>query len=527
MVGKINMNYIMHLFSGFMPEIFLSFSILYLMVASALYAAKNKDRGYTVTNIQLFQSYIKLLLALLLAINSECNIQILDYLFVNDISGRLLKIIIIFFSIILLNPLREASEFQKIKFADMLIMYLLAILSILVLISSANLLSIYMALEMQALCFYVFVASNKESTASQDAALKYFILGSFASVVFLIGCSLMYSFFGTTSLVDYNSFFNDSSIYSSLFSKEPTSYFSVICGQILVFSAFSFKLGLAPFHFWSVDVYEGSSLFATLIISLLPKLVIINLVMKFALCFDLFFENYLWVVGYFGALTAFIGGIFAIRQSGLKRFLIYSSMGQLGFALASLAETTAPEVFATVYFYVIVYIITSIVSWYVVIFYTKYHCLVKNSENNRGDYDLSSLNLFQDLYKINPTLALSIVVIFFSLAGIPVFIGFLIKFFVVQSIAFESKEVFAFILLIVSNAIPGFYYIRFIKISMYESQALKINNDPRFGIFPHQSNSSASMTLFCLLTTMLMYLTFNPTLLNLLCQQMVVGSIFY
>jgi hypothetical protein len=100
MVGKINMNYIMHLFSGFMPEIFLSFSILYLMVASALYAAKNKDRGYTVTNIQLFQSYIILLLALLLAINSECNIQILDYLFVNDISGRLLKIIIIFFSII-------------------------------------------------------------------------------------------------------------------------------------------------------------------------------------------------------------------------------------------------------------------------------------------------------------------------------------------------------------------------------------------------------------------------------------------
>ena len=523
------MNYIIHLYSGFMPEIFLSFSILYLMIASVMYVTSNRSSGYTSSAFQLFQAYAVLMLALLLVVNTECNVQVLDYLFVNDISGRLLKMVILVFSLILLAPLREACEFQKIKFADMLIIYLLAILSILVLISAGNLLSIYLALEMQALCFYVFVASNKQSMASQDAALKYFILGSFASVIFLIGCSLLYSFFGTTSLVDYNSFFKESSYLRFLLLKEPRTYFSIIAGQIFIFSAFTFKLGLAPFHFWSIDVYEGSSLFATLIISLLPKLVIINLLMKFALCFDLFLENYMWVIGYAGASTALVGGVFAIRQSGLKRFLVYSSMGQLGFALASLAESSSLDVFSAVYFYVIIYVITTIVSWYIVVFYTKYHGSLKSYVHKDSDYDLSSLNIFQDLYKTNAMFALAILIVFFSLAGIPIFVGFLIKFFVVQSITLSGKEVFLFLLLLASNVIPGFYYIRFVKISMYEfSSAFKENKIAKFGMLSNNAyRNDANLTLFGSLVVCLIYITFNPTLLSLFCQQIVVGSVFY
>ena len=190
-----------------------------------------------------------------------------NFLFLNDLGGRLLKMILIFFSTFTLFFIGRSFCLQNINFFEYFSVFLLSLLALLLLIDASDILSAYLIIEMQALCFYVLASFKRDSSFSTEAGLKYFISGSFISGVFLLGAALIYGCLGTLNfnILNWLLTFNSFSDFESL--KILT-----LIGILLVTFTLLFKVAAAPFHFWSPDVYEGSPLSSTIIFSVIPKI---------------------------------------------------------------------------------------------------------------------------------------------------------------------------------------------------------------------------------------------------------------
>jgi NADH-quinone oxidoreductase subunit N len=246
---------------------------------------------------------------------------------------------------------------QSLNFFEYFSILLLSILSLLLLVSSCDLISTYLVIEMQALCFYILASFRRNSAFSTEAGLKYFIAGAFISGIFLLGASLVYGSLGTLNfntlslLLSFN--LNTDLIYIKMFS---------LVGILLITITLLFKVAAAPFHFWAPDVYEGAPLSSTIIFSILPKLVIFSFFIKW-LCVisSLFYsiKDFFVIIGLF---SVFVGTFFALSQKRVKRLIVYSSIAQIGFLVAAL-ETGSVSGFSSIFFFLVIYIISSILIW--------------------------------------------------------------------------------------------------------------------------------------------------------------------
>ena len=507
-VGKKHLT-LMQIFSSFIPEIFLSFCILFQLVFNVSQITKLSNNFPLIEKEVFFQTFFILVSLLLLYFNFKVENFFSNFLFFSDLSSRSIKILFVLSCLFLSIILIRSFKLQKLNFFEYFSLFLLAILALLLLINSTDMISAYLVIEMQTLCFYILASFNRNSAFSTDAGLKYFISGAFISGIFLFGCSLIYGGLGTLN-------FNTLALLLIYPLENEYSVLNnfILLGALFVTITFLFKLGAAPFHFWVPDVYEGAPLATTILFTILPKLGIFYFLIKWLLIISISFPTILNLLYASGLLSIFIGALFAIRQKKIKRLLIFSSISQIGFLIAVLSVINL-ETIVSIYFFLIIYLLTSLLTWSQVLNLYIFQSKVVSFFNVQSLKSIFLVSL-ANFYKYNKIWGFTFILIFFSMAGIPPLGGFLAKFFILFSLVANCNLNEALLLVIIST-ISVFYYLRVIKIIFFESKGIKLKNSHNQIIF-----SSFLFEIECLLIStglfLLIFWFFYPTGLILVCQ---------
>lgn len=496
----------------FLPEIFVSVALLIQLLVN-IRVINNPYNNYPILIKETFGQTLAILICTFFLFTNHLSSEFVSYggYLVSDNSIITAKIFVTIVAIVVLFLVQESLNIQKINFYEYFTLYLISILSIYIMISSGNFLVFYLAMEMQALCYYVLASMNRTSVYSAEAGLKYFVSGSFISGVFLLGVSYLYGALGTLDLQGL-------SLICS-FPLEPYSVslsFLVSFSVILVVVTLLFKLGCAPFHKWSVDVYDGAPLASTIIFSLLPKFSFIIVLTRVIYCFIPIMPDVLpFILIAFGTYSVIVGTLGAFRQDRVKRLLVMSSVAQTGFVVSGLAGATI-FAFANVYFFYLVYIITSIISWSAVVLFYLSHSQFSNY-SNRSLY-LSDLANFSS--KGLGLFCFIIALAFFSSAGVPPMAGFVAKFSIIKGLVDNAYTLYAGII-ILTSCFSAYYYIRIVKIMFFEPTTMKnklVTKESAFHV-PLNSNGYIHITfIIAICTFFLFYMFYNPTIFMLICE---------
>lgn len=480
----------------FFPEIFLVTSI-FILTLHATFIVTDRSLGFPL----IVQSFLKLCILvlfftiILLCNNFISNTVVYQDAFIFDFLTNSGKVLILLSTVILLWISEQTILRQQINNFEYLILILCAVLGLMFLITSYDLISLYLSIEMQSLCCYVLAASKKDSSFSTEAGLKYFILGSFSSILLLFGISYFYGFTGTTNFSNLTLLFSGEDWYSLV--VHPKFVYPKI--MLFIFFAFFFKIAAAPVHMWSPDVYEGAPTSSTIFFSIIPKIALFVAFIRFFNCFHFNFLVFSMNIYLFFAIFSIILGTFtALNQKKLKRFLAYSSISHVGYMLLALA-TVSIEGVSALFFYLSIYMLTSFCIWAIVISLDTRANVEK--PKTLADYSL--------LAALNPGLGLFGLFAFFSLAGVPPLAGFFAKIEIFISAIYASFTL-SCVFLILITLISSFMYIRIIKIMYFEKQK-KILFSPL---------SRACSIIIGITGFFLVYFFFNPSLLLLLTHQM-------
>jgi len=379
------------------------------------------------------------LIWIIILINTDISANLTSYFVIDHLSNSAK----IFICLGLLGCL-GVSKTRKIKIYEYYVLILLGLLGLCFLVSSLDLISVYLCLELITLSFYILATFQRSSAFSTEAGLKYFLLGAVSSGLLLFGVSFVYGFSGTTNLSHLIILYiNIEDQILSLFIQGGLFFF---------FIGLLFKLGCVPFHIWVPDVYEGAPTYVTAIFSVLPKIAIFTVLIRtikvttpeiwYSLLLGLAF------------LSLFVGSLYALSQTKIKRLLAFSGISHVGYALLGLSIGTV-ESFISCTLYVLIYIGTALFLWGLT--------LCVENKNGRTLY----LTDLVQWGKTNTTLALTSILVIFSLAGIPPLGGFFAKFAVFASCA-ESSLYLGTSLGLLTSAIGILYYLRVVKLINFE-----------------------------------------------------------
>ena len=337
--------------------------------------------------------------------------------------------------------LRQARMFR----ADFYTLSLFALLGIMLLISANSLVMIYLGLELNSLATYALVAYDRDSRRGSEAAMKYFVLGSMASGILLYGMSMIYGATGSLDLA---------TIAEAVASAGSDDRL-LIFGLVFLVVGLAFKLGVVPFHMWVPDVYQGAPVVTTLFIASVPKMA------AFAMAFRLLesglgglYTDWAQMLGVIALLSIVLGNLAAIAQSNIKRMLAYSTISHMGFVLMGFLPGTATGFGAAMY-YVIVYSLMSAAAFGMVILLSA-----------RG-VEAEQLEDFKGLNQRDSWYAAIMAMVMFSMAGVPVFVGFFAKWLVIQA-AIEAGLVWLAIIAVVFSVVGAFYYLRVVKLMYFD-----------------------------------------------------------
>jgi NADH-quinone oxidoreductase subunit N len=317
-------------------------------------------------------------------------------------------------------------------------------------VSAADLLTLYIGLELTSLASYVLASFLRVDERSAEAGLKYFVLGSLASGILLFGMSLLYGFTGSTSFA---------AIHDAMTGEMATG---ALFGVIFVLAGLAFKISAAPFHMWTPDVYEGAPTPVTTFFSTAPKVAALGLMMRVTL--EAFGNQvFAWqqVVIFASLLSIVIGALGAIGQNNIKRLMAYSSINNVGFILIGLATATQAGASAMLV-YLAIYVAMSVAGFVVI--------LLLRDENGDAVEAISDL---AGLSKTRPWLALSLATVMFSLAGIPPLFGFWGKFVVFQA-AVQADLIILAAIGIAASVIGAFYYLKVVKVMYFDEAVDKV-----------------------------------------------------
>lgn len=333
------------------------------------------------------------------------------------------------------------------------VLALFATLGMMVMISANHFLTLYVGLELLSLSLYAMVAMNRDSIASTEAAMKYFVLGALASGLLLYGMSMIYGATGTleiTGVADRLSGGANKSV--------------MIFGLVFLVSGLAFKLGVVPFHMWIPDVYQGAPTSVTLLIGSAPKLAAFAIVMRLLvnglITMAADWQNMLIILS---VLSMAIGNLAAIAQTNLKRMLAYSAISHMGFMLLGIVTGVvsgdaryALNAYSSAMFYVIAYVMMSLGTFGMILLMS------------RAGFEAENISDFKGLNKRSPWFAAVMMMLMFSMAGIPFFIGFFAKFSVILSVVVAGYWWLA-IAAITFSLIGAFYYLRVVKVMYFDA----------------------------------------------------------
>ncbi len=325
------------------------------------------------------------------------------------------------------------------------VLFVLATLGMLMMISANDLIALYMGIELQSLALYVIAAFKRDSLRSTEAGLKYFVLGALSSGMLLYGCSLIYGFTGATGF---------DAIAKFMEGREQASI-GLIVGIVFMCAGLAFKVSAVPFHMWTPDVYEGAPTPVTAFFAIAPKVAALALFMR-ALIVPFLAVSADWqqIIIVISVASMLLGAFAAIWQDNIKRLMAYSSIGHVGFALIGLAAGSAEGV-RGVLIYLAIYVAMNIGTFACILCMRRKTGMVENIS------DLSGLS------KTNPLMALALAIFMFSMAGIPPLGGFFGKFYVF--IAAVNAELYALAVIgVLASVVGAFYYLRIIKVMYFD-----------------------------------------------------------
>lgn len=358
-------------------------------------------------------------------------------MFIDDAYARFAKIVILLSAAAVLLISQDYMARRDLARFEYPVLVVLAVVGMMMMVSAGDLMALYMGLELQSLALYVVAAIRRDSAKSTEAGLKYFVLGALSSGLLLYGASLTYGFAGTTLF---------SGILSALGEEVPLG---LLVGLVFMLAGLAFKISAAPFHMWTPDVYEGAPTPVTAFLATAPKVAAMALIAR--LTFDAFGT----VPGQWGQVLAalavasmFWGAVAAIGQRDIKRLMAYSSIAHMGFALVGLAAGTAEGVQAMLVYMAI----------YVTMNVGTFAFILSMERDGKPVTDIDSLNQFS---KTEPLKALAMLVLLFSLAGVPPMLGFFGKFYVLRA-AVDADMTWLALCGAVASVIGAFYYLRIV-----------------------------------------------------------------
>jgi NADH-quinone oxidoreductase subunit N len=372
--------------------------------------------------------------------------------FVIDDFARFMKVLAIIGSVaaILLSvDFTEGNATRKFEYPVLIV---LSTLGMMVLVSAADLIALYLGLEMMSLCLYVLAAINRDNVRSTESGLKYFVLGALSSGMLLYGCSLIYGFTGTVSFAGIAKAAGDGGI-------------GLVFGLVFLFAGLCFKISAVPFHMWTPDVYEGAPTPITAFFAASTKVAAIAVFIRVAvIAFPTIAEQWQQILVFVSIASMALGAFAAIGQRNIKRLMAYSSIGHMGFALIGLVANTAEGV-QGVLVYMGIYLAMTAGTFAVILAMRRDGRMVEEIADLAG------------LARTSPALAFFLAVLLFSLAGIPPLAGFFAKFYVFLA-AIQAGFYALAVIGVVTSVVGAYYYLAIVKIMYFDEPA------PRFEPMP-------------------------------------------
>ena len=416
-----------------LPEIFLS---LYVMVAlvGAVYTSKDE----IAQKVTWLTAVVFILIAFWMIFSEDQTEIAFGGMFINDAFSRFSKIIILFSgAVVLIMGQDYMSRRGFLRFEYPLILAF-SVVGMMVMVSAGDLIAFYMGLELQSLALYIIAAFKRDSLKSTEAGLKYFVLGALSSGLLLYGSALTYGYSGTT-------LFNG--ILENVNANSPS--LGLLFGLALVIAGLAFKVSAVPFHMWTPDVYEGAPTPVTAFLATVPKMAAICLFMR--VMFDAFgniLGDWQQIIVLISILSMFLGAFAAIGQNDFKRLLAYSSIAHMGYALIGLAAGTEFGV-QSVLEYMTIYITMTI---------GVFAILMSMQRDGQSVTELASLRMISET---DPGKAIALLILLFSLAGVPPMLGFFAKFEVLRA-AINADLIYLAVMGVMASVIGAVYYLKIV-----------------------------------------------------------------
>lgn len=474
------MNFVIPSFIPAIPEIVLLTLTSLLLIADTIWSKRSEFATYYATQLIL-------LVVGFLVLTSFSTSQVLtfDGSFVRDAFGDILKLVIVVVSMGIFLFSKEYLLQNRFYRGEYFTLGLFGVLGMFVMVSAYNLITMYLGLEIMSLALYAMVAMRKDNQHALEAAMKYFVLGALATGMLLYGFSMIY---GATGSIQFDEM-------AQIIASGNVDNVVLSFGVVFIVIGLAFKLGAVPFHMWVPDVYHGAPTAVTLYIGTAPKIA------AFAMLYRILVEglpglveDWQSLIVMISVLSLIVGAVITLVQENLKRLLAYSGIGHIGFILLGIIAAN-PDGYSAAMFYTIVYSITALAGFGMIVALAR----------TNNEFDLVAD--FKGMNKRNPWLALMMLFVMFSMAGIPPFVGFYAKVVVIEE-AVQAGFTWLAVLAVFMAVISAFYYLRVVKVMYFDEP----EDDTKIEPVSNQLNWAVSFVSIALLVLGLM-----PSSLITLC----------
>lgn len=462
-----------------LPELFMAFMIVVVLLVEAFSTKKCIVTGLTLlTLVGCF--------ALQMYVDHGVTQLTFNNMFILDNLATGTKLFTYFLAFMAVIYVRQYLHDKKLNSGEFFAILLFAILGLMVMISGDNLLVLYVGLELYSLAAYGMIALQRDNAKATEAAMKYFILGALASGLLLYGISFIYGATGGHLQLEF--------IVRAMLTNDITGDKLLIFGLVFIVAGLVFKLGLVPFHMWIPDVYEGAPLAVGTVIAGLTKIAVLVFVIRF-LIGGLVLLNIYWVdmIKLLAILSLFFGNVIAVVQTNVKRILGYSTVSHMGFVALGLV-TMSVDGLASSLFYVVTYSLTALAGFGILTLLSK------------DGFECETLDDLKGLTVSHPIYAFLMMLVMFSMAGIPPLVGFYAKFKIIATLV-NSGMIPLAVFAVLMSLIGAFYYIRVVKV-MYFDEPVKTFEDAKVCVFTRSlllANVMLILLIGILPTSVMMY----------------------
>jgi NADH-quinone oxidoreductase subunit N len=438
------------------PELFLLVMACVILIVDLLVSDDSRNVTYVLTQFALGGCFLITVLT-----SSTEPATTFSGMFVDDLMSDVLKLLTYLGVMTMLVYSRAYVAARGLFRGELFVLVLFATLGMMIMISASHLLTLYLGLELLALSLYSMVALQRDSAVATEAAMKYFVLGALASGMLLYGMSMLYGATGTLHIAQL----------SEVIATGGTRDVVLVFALVFIVAGLGFKLGAVPFHMWVPDVYHGAPTAITLFIGSAPKLAAFGFIMRLlvqGLGAERLVGEWQQMLIVMAVLSLAIGNVTAIAQTNLKRMLAYSTIGHMGFLLLAILSGNVAAYGAGM-FYVVVYVLMSVGAFGMILLLS------------RSGFEAENLEDFKGLNQRSPWYAFLVLLLMFSMAGVPPTVGFYAKLTVLQAVI-NAGYVWLAVIAVLFSLVGAFYYLRLVRLMYFDAPEDTAPISPRLDV---------------------------------------------